>query len=140
MFRNLILVLTLVTAAAILPSSATAEEPMPTAPSRPATTKLTKRAVTELAVFDMCDLASARECVIWNQLDVAIMIKYVTTSSVCTYVPIDTGADTDVLQIPAGGSFTGVLGKKPTNQKDHTFCAKAVSAPSSGAVYTIEAS
>jgi len=118
---------------------ALAENPVPTAPAHPPAHKYTQRAVTELAVFDMCDLTKVRECVIWNQLDVAIMIKYVTTASVCTDVPITTATDTDVIQIPSGATYSEVIGQENSG-RDHTICAKAVATPSSGAVYTAEAS
>lgn len=111
-----------------------AENPRPTAPGHPKAQKYTKRTVADSTVTDLCDLSKARECVIYNQTDQPLMIKYEANSTTCGNTPITTASDTDVFYIPSGGTFSGVLGE------NHTICGKLTAVLGSGNVYTAEAS
>lgn len=122
------------------------EDASKTAPAKPAKMKRTRRDVDNTAVVDLCDLAQARECVVWNQTDADLVVKSTTSDADCSAVTIDIdGAapnDTDITRVPAGSTLTETL------EQGGTLCGKMHTAPtgdcsasgtSLDCVYTVEA-
>ena len=113
-----------------------------TKPGRPDSTPLfTKRSVVAGgAVTDLCTLTDGRECVIINQTDQDLCIKVPSADPTCGSTNIDCDADTDILLVPRGQSWSHVL------EKDGTVCGTMLNAPtgncsvpsSTRCVYSVE--